>query len=115
MRDVRRATAVRQAGGRRIPRVRRLQTGRPVGRPGLRRPVARRTGQRRLCAAPVARQAARVRRVGRGTGPGRRSVRAAGRDPGGLAARGCGYRQATSARRRRRSVQYYSSSVLESD
>lgn len=115
VRDVRRAAAVRQAGGRGIPCVRRLQTGRPVGRLGFRLGGLRRTVQRSLCHAPVARQAARVCRVGRGTGPGRRSIRAAGRDPGGLATRGRGYRQATSACRRRRSVQYYLPLLFERD
>lgn len=110
VRDVRRAAAVRQTGRGRFPRVRRLQTGRPVGRGG-RVVVADVFGATsavlgRLRAAPVARQATRVRRGRRlGTVPGRRRhVRAAGRDPRGLAARGGGHRQEASARRRGRSV-----------
>lgn len=99
VRDVRRAAAVRQAGGLRFPRVRRAQAGRPV---------RRRLGQRRvvrgLRPAPAASQAARVGRDRRGTGTRRHRVRAAGRHPRGLAPRGRGHRQEIFARRRRRLV-----------
>lgn len=100
VRDVRRAPAVRQAGSRRFPSVRRIQAGRGglvAGRPPA-------VVVRGLRAAPVARQTARVGRHGRGTGPRRRRVRPVGRDARGLAARGRGHRQETSARRRGRSV-----------
>lgn len=103
VRDVRRAAAVRHTFGRRFPRVRRPQAGRPAGRRGRVAGRGRRV-VRGLRAAPVARQAPRVGRHGRGTGPGRRGVRTAGRDPGGFAARGRGHRQAALARRRTRSV-----------
>jgi len=101
VRDVRRAPAVRQAGGRRFPRVRRIQAGRGglvAGRPPA-------VVVRGLRAAPVARQTARVGRHGRGTGPWRwRRVHPVGRDARGFAARGRGRRQETPARRRGRSV-----------
>lgn len=110
VRDVRRTATVRHAGRGRFPRVRRLQTGRPVGRGGRVVVVVVVVGATAVFGgvrpAPVAHQAARVRRGRRpGTVPGRRRhVRAAGRDPGGLAARGRGHHQEASARRRGRSV-----------
>lgn len=62
VRDIRRAAAVRPASGRRFPRVRRLQTGRQVGRHGH---AAAGRGQQRIVRglrlSQAAHKAARVR------------------------------------------------------
>lgn len=105
VRDVRRTSALRSAGGRWFSGICRLQAGRPAGRCWVvRLCVAVRPIIRSLRIAPFARQAAWICHRGRGTGTRRYRVRAVGRDSRGFVARGRGHHQKASARRGRRLV-----------